>query len=254
MAARHESNANNRVGFLQAMEKVRAIAQPEWPPLLLVRQLRAESHAEVRAGNLDQALALFRRIVPTVAGAGDWTTEVRVRNNFADLLWQTGAVDAAADELEHLAEQIRTKPAMPGDMAIVMSNLVGIFAEQGHLDVAVRAAREGWPFMRRSKQPFLEEMVYLFWRCGQLQPAALLLGNSDAEHARSGHERQPNERRLMAAARPALAAALGESGFASLLESGATMQEGELYTLISDAIDALGLGTSPSPSGSAGAA
>ena len=96
----------------------------------------------------------------------------------------------------------------------------------------MHTAREAWPFMRRSKRLFLDETVYLFWRSGLPKPAALLLGASDAEVARYGAPRQPNEQRLIAAARPALAIALGGTEFAACLAAGASMREVEIHALI----------------------
>jgi hypothetical protein len=46
--------------------------------------------------------------------------------------------------------------------------------------------------MRRSKQLFLDDIAYVFWRSGQPIPAALLIGASDADLARNGTTRRSN--------------------------------------------------------------
>ena len=137
-----------------------------------------------------------------------------------------------------IARLVRARATTARDTAIVMSNMVGIFAEMGQLEEAMDAAREAWPFMRRSKKLFLDQTVYLFWRSGLPKPAARLLGASDAEVARYGAPRQPNEQRLMAAARPALATALGDTEFAACLGSGRSMREGEIHALIAETLAA----------------
>ena len=183
---------------------------------------------------MDQAMALRREIIDVAAMAGEWTSEVRARIILADMLWQTKPIEVAAAHIQDLARMVRARPTTAGETAIVMANMVGIFAEMGQVEEAMHAAREAWPFMRRSKQLFLEETVYLFWRSGLLKPAALLLGASDAEVARHGAPRQPNEQRLMTAARPALAITLGATEFTACLAAGASMREGEIHALIAE--------------------
>jgi hypothetical protein len=78
----------------------------------------------------------------------------------------------------------------------------------GRIDEASAFAREAMPVMRRARSIYIEEWVHLFWRRGQLETAALLLGTRDAKRARSGTPHQENERRLIAEARAALAADL----------------------------------------------
>ena len=61
--------------------------------------------------------------------------------------------------------------------------------------------------MRRAQTYFVEEWAYLFWRRGQVETAARLLGASDAQRPGAAEPLQPNERRLIAEARAALAGA-----------------------------------------------
>jgi hypothetical protein len=90
--------------------------------------------------------------------------------------------------------------------------------------------------MRHAREPFVEEWVYLFWRRGQFDTAARLLGASDAEWARVATPLQENERRLLAEARPGLEALLPPEAFASGLAAGAALDMAGLFALIAEAL------------------
>ena len=90
--------------------------------------------------------------------------------------------------------------------------------------------------MHRAHAPYLEEWVYLFWRRGQIDTAALLLGALDAVQLRTAVPLQVNEVRLMAEARPALEALLRPEALSGSLAAGAALGEAELFALISEAL------------------
>ena len=121
-------------------------------------------------------------------------------------------------------------------MDIVFANLIGILSELSRIDQASAAARDALPIMRRTRTYYVETWVYFFWRRGHVDTAALLLGASDAEEARRGAPLQPNERRLIAAARAGLEAALSPSKFASTLAAAAALGAGALPLLIAEAL------------------
>jgi len=113
---------------------------------------------------------------------------------------------------------------------------MGILSERGEIDEASAAAREALRMVVRTRAYFLEEWVHLFWRRGQLETAALLLGASDAMHAKDEQPRQSNEDRLLAAARAGLAASLPDATLQRLAAAGAALGERDMVAAISEAI------------------
>jgi hypothetical protein len=106
----------------------------------------------------------------------------------------------------------------------------------GRLAEALAAAREASPWMRRSRSIYIEEWVYLYWRLGQPDTAALLLGAAEARQARSGTPPQENERRLVAESRAALRAAMEPAAFAGALAAGAALAEDKQLAFIGEAL------------------
>ena len=116
--------------------------------------------------------------------------EFMARHNLMDLLWQTGRLDEAVAGTEQLVAEVRVRPAAYIDMAILYANRVGMLSEIGRIDEASKVANEALSPMRRAEVYFIEEWVYLFWRRGQIDIAALLLGASD-ERRRPARTGQP---------------------------------------------------------------
>ena len=100
----------------------------------------------------------------------------------------------------------------------------------------MRAARDVLPFMQRARTYFVEEWAYLFWRRGQREAAARLIGASDAQCLKDDVPRQPNEERLIAQARADLEAVMGAEAFAGSLAAGARLREAELFALIAETL------------------
>jgi tetratricopeptide (TPR) repeat protein len=219
-----------------ALDEARGLIRPDWPVELHHRLLLREASIARGAGRFGEALARIHDAVRVGASSGDWRLEAMARNNLADLLWELGPIDEAARVACKLAGEFRTKPAADGDMAVLFANLIGIQSEMGRIDEASTAAREAIPIMRRARYSYIEEWLYLFWRRGQLDTAAVLLGASDAERLRYGTPHQENERRLIAQARAALEARMDSDALASLLTKGAALQEGEWLPLVSHAL------------------
>jgi predicted ATPase/DNA-binding winged helix-turn-helix (wHTH) protein len=219
-----------------AHEEARSLIRPDWPLEFHYRLLLRDTSIARSAGRLDEALARGREVVDVGASSGDWRLEAIARNNLVDLLWEVGALEEARRMASELAEAFRTKPAPVSDMAILLVNLLGILSEMGRLDDALAVAREALPVMRRGRYSYVEEWLYLFWRRGQFEAAAVLLGASDAERLRYGTPHQENERRLVAAARAGLESRGDADAFASRLARGAALREGELLPLIAEAL------------------
>jgi hypothetical protein len=90
--------------------------------------------------------------------------------------------------------------------------------------------------MRRTNRYFLEEWAYLFSRRGDAETAALLLGALDASFRETGTPLQPNEQRLVASVRAALAGAMPPDVLATHLAAGAALGEESLPKLLSEAL------------------
>ena len=110
----------------------------------------------------------------------------------------------------------------------LMSSVVGILSEAGRIDEASAIGLEAVPLMRRARMTYLDRWPYLFWRRGQAEVAALLLGAFDARRARTGDRLYPNEKRLTTQAGTGLATVLDPTALARALAAGALLSEGEV--------------------------
>jgi predicted ATPase/DNA-binding winged helix-turn-helix (wHTH) protein len=219
-----------------ALDEARGLLRPDWPVELHYRLLLRDASLARGAGRFDEALARSRDAVRVGAAAGDWRLEAIARNNLADLLWEMGPIEEAARVACELAAAFRARPAANSDMAVLFANLIGILSETGRIDEATAAAHEAIPILRRARYTYTEEWLYLFWRRGQFDTAAVLLGASDAERLRYGTPHQANERRIIAQARADLEARMDAGVHATCLARGAALQEAQWLPLIAEAL------------------
>jgi predicted ATPase/DNA-binding winged helix-turn-helix (wHTH) protein len=222
---------------LAAQEEARTLLRPDWPDELRIFLLRQDAANAMKAGNRDEAVGLFRDAVRISTSTGDWRLEVIARNNLVDALWAVGSLDEAGRGAVALASELRARPSAHADMDVLFANLIGIHSELGDIDAASTVAREALPLMQRTRRIFIEEWVYLFWRRRQLDTAARLLGAFDARSARTQDSPQPNEERLIAMARAGLEAQLPDNAFANHLVAGAAFDDGEIFRIISEALE-----------------
>jgi hypothetical protein len=220
-----------------ALNEARGLIQPNWPLELQHRLLLREASLARDAGRFGEALARIDDAVRIGASSGEWPLEVMARNKRVDVLWEMGPIDEAAHEACKLAREFLTRPATDSEMALLFANLIGIHSEMGCIDQATAAAREAIPLMSRARYSYIEEWLYLFWRRGQLNIAAVLLGASDAERLRYGTPHRANERRLIAQARAALEAQIDSHELVSLLAKGDALKEGDWLPLVSHALE-----------------
>ncbi len=219
-----------------ALDEGRKLLRPDWPAEFRIFLLRQDASNARDEGRRDEAIGLYREVVRTSIATGDWRLEVIARNNLVDALWDVGLIDEAAREVIALDTELRARPAAYSDMDIVVANAMGIQSEMGHIDAASALALKLLPLIQRTRRHFVEEWVYLFWRRGQNDLAALLLGASDARNVQAGEPPQSNERRLIAAARAALESQSPAGTYASRLAAGAALSDGEIVALISEGL------------------
>lgn len=221
-----------RAAFAQA----RSLIRPDWPAEFHIHLLRRESALLRRAGMLGEALAIQREEVRLSTGTCDWRLEVIARDNLVDLLWQVGPLEEAAREALRLAEDLRRRPSTLADTDVLFANLMGILSEMGRVAEASDAAREALSVMQRSRNYYLEEWAYMFWRRGQYDTAALLLGAVEAEAKQPGSPVQPNEQRLITEMRAALERSMPADEMATQVAAGSALREDQLPGLLAEAL------------------
>jgi hypothetical protein len=133
-------------------------------------------------------------------------------------------------------QYLRLRPSTASDTDVLKANLVGILCEMDRVAEAPDAGREALPVMRRSRNYFLEEWMYLFWRRGQSDVAAQLLGAVETLSSATGLPPQPNEKRLVARVRAALERELTSEVFTAHLAAGATVGLEKVHQLLSESL------------------
>ena len=236
LVARHRWALKDLAGAQAVIEETRARLQPDWPAEFHIMHLRVNGYIAQGMGRSSEAVTLHQKCVAVSAAAGDWRLEVIARSNSADLLWQLGRLEEAAEEATRVVEEVRKRPPADADAANLFANFIGIMSEMDRIDEATAVAREALEYMRRAGEYFVEEWAYLFWRRGRLEDAAQLVGHSDAAQARSGVALQQNEARLMQQVRAALQAQLAPDVLAHHLAAGAALGRQQLYQRIASAL------------------
>jgi predicted ATPase len=233
------SNAQGRVAVARAaLEEARTLIRPDWPVEFRILLLRQDATIALDAGRFDDAQRLYQEGVRISTAAGDWRLEVIARTNLINFYWKLGPIERAADEARILDNELRKRPAAANDMATSFANVLGILSEMGRTDEAFAAAREALPIMHRARTLYVESWAYLFWRRGQLDVAARLLGASDTVVTRTGVPLQVNEDRLIAEARAGLQTALPRDDLERYLAEGAGLGEEETFALIASGLEA----------------
>jgi tetratricopeptide (TPR) repeat protein len=234
--SRHRSAQHDGAAAQAALDQARGLIRPDWPAEFRILLLRGDASLARNAGRFAEALARHRESLRISIATGDWRLEVIGSSNLVDLLWQIGPIEEAAQMACKIARELHARPAADSDMSVLLANAIGVLSEMGRVDEASSAAREALPIMRRAQAYYLEQWVHLFWRRGQGETAARLLGACDVRTARAAEPPQVNERRLIAEARAAVQAQLPPEVFAGCLAAGAALAEGELLALITESL------------------
>ena len=191
--AKHRTSLGESEAARRATEEARALERPQWPAMLRTHLLRLDGHMVREAGAFEDAVVIFRETVRLSALTEDWQLEVIARANLADLLWQVGPLEEAAEVARALADELRARPSTEFDEAWVLSSLIGILCELGHIEEASAAGRGALPLMRRCKTFYLDQWAYLFWCRGQIEVSKALLGAAENEYLQqaTGEGREP---------------------------------------------------------------
>ena len=225
----------DQVSAQTALAEARSLIQPDWPAEFHMHLLRRESSTARAAGKPVEALALQRQEVQLSMATGDWRLQVIARNNLVDLLWEVGPIEEAAREARQLAQELRARP-VPASADVLFANLMGILSEMGLVAEASDAAREALSIMRRTQNYYLDEWIYLFWRRGQSDLAARLLGALDASSRKTGLPTSAQRAPSDSWARAALEKELPPDALARHLAAGAELIQEKLPELLSESL------------------
>jgi predicted ATPase/DNA-binding winged helix-turn-helix (wHTH) protein len=237
--AAHRLAQNDLDAAQRAADAARSLMRPHWPAMLRARSLRIDGKLARSDGRLSEALALHRDDVRVSASSGDWLLEVMARGVLVDLLWQTGPIEEAAGEANHMVAELRRKPVNAWDMVVWFATLVGILSDARRIDEASRVALETLPLLRRAKNCDFEVWIrfsHLLSRRGQVEAAALLLSAAEAMRSRAGVPLAANEQRLVADIDAALAATLSADARAAHRGAGAALGDDQVMALLAEAL------------------
>jgi hypothetical protein len=162
----------------------------------------------------------------------DWGAELWYRLWRVDLLWQAGSLVEAATEVIRIVEQLELQPLRRQSTHIAHNNLIGILSEAGRWQEASGFLIRFLPTMRSLKIYGWDALAHLFWRRGQFEIAAQLLGAAEAKSAEGLSGREGNEIRLVGEVRTALRSRLGAVRFEALLAAGAEAPDEALHNLM----------------------
>jgi hypothetical protein len=225
-------------GAQVAAEEARALLAPDWPAEFRLLLLRLDAQFARMARRHETALALHDEEVRVAEATGDWRLEVIARSNRGDIFWLMGRLDEGVREMKTLMEAVRARPSADTDMMSAYSNALGLLIEMDRIEEASKLAREALPPMRRCGEYILEVWTHLFWRRGQLDIAARLLGAYDAKRLQA-YPSQLNEQRLVDRARAGLESEISGDAFAGHFAAGAALGKTELLALIEDGLTSI---------------
>ena len=221
-----------------ALDELRGLTRPDWPPALRLRSTIAECLVAYHQGDLPRVEALLRVWLVLADQTGSKLEAYSVRMNLADFALANGNASEAVRlgrELER--DQIDSRDIRSlGNLRV---NLTAALLAWDDLAAARETARIGWPSAAQlALQPqWADALTLLAALEGRLPTSARLRGHGDAAYAAKAEQRETNELRSVARAEALARAALGDAGFEALRREGAQLsheQAGALAFACSD--------------------
>jgi hypothetical protein len=220
----------------EKLESLRPLTRGTLSALLRARFIHFDSCTARLEGDLPRALSLSGDLIDMLGALDDWGAELGFRLWRIDLLWQVGSLEEAATEVIRVVEQLELRPLRRQWTMVALGNLIGILSEAGRWQEASGFLVRFLPTMRNLKRYCWDALAHLFWRRGQIEIAAQLLGLAEARAARGLSYREANEHRLVTQVLPALQSALGTVRFEALLAAGAESSVEALHDLMARAL------------------
>lgn len=219
-----------------ALAELEALHDPEWPPASRTVLLTARGYLAYFTGQVEEALTAYEALLKLVTKSGDpWAQ----RSALIFLEQAMQALGRFKEAVRLGRELIAQQRALPFRSSLTMpwANLCQALTEIGELDDALQAGCEALNEGLHDDQLWLtlDVFAYLAGKRGRLGDAALAFGCADAEFARRGAVRQPNEQRAHDVTLAALREAMPAYFVSALLTEGAALSVEEAARLALDA-------------------
>jgi predicted ATPase/DNA-binding winged helix-turn-helix (wHTH) protein len=208
-----------------AIARALEVEDPQWPPIVLVNRMQAESALYTMSGALERYLEAERRAARLYAAAGKPGSELVALSNVADAQLALGDARSALATVREVIERRRALGLQP--TAAAAHVLLAALIELAELAPARRAAAQAVPLARGSGTlgELLDHLALLLAHEGRLHDAARVAGRADRSLAERGFPRQPAEARSRERVSALLEQALPGDELRALLEDGAAMSE-----------------------------
>ena len=219
-----------------ALDEMRGLEDPAWPPQRLLIGTEAEFFSARRLGQPDAALRLARKHLPLQRAAGESASASLA--NLIDAELSAGEVQAAVRTGTALVAQLQ---GTRGELALAYARL-NLTAALLALDEAGQArahAEAGWPRAPRfDLQPYWAVYLALLAALeGRPRDAARLAGYADAGYARREDQRESNEAQAFERATTLARGVLGQVEFDLLNTEGATLRDEDVERVALGTVD-----------------
>jgi predicted ATPase/DNA-binding winged helix-turn-helix (wHTH) protein len=198
--------------------------QVDVPDALRPRLWTSRAHLHVALGDHEAAWRLKRAVLEAAERAGDPRGAMVAKTNLVDIELACGRVQDAVRHGRELVAELRRMPHL-ARFGSGFINLAAALTVAGELDEALMVAREGLASIRREGglQVVLDHIGRLAFERGHPAEAARAIGHSRAWAAKSGDEREVNERRSYEATLKGLHEAMAPDELERLLDEGGTL-------------------------------
>jgi tetratricopeptide (TPR) repeat protein len=178
-------------------------------------------------GDAVAARACYERAIVLHREAGADRAVMVSIGSLADVAWAQGDLQGSAAALRQNIELLRRVNPRSGSLGLCLCRLSGVLTEQGELDEALAAAREGLPWRREAGFAWgaMDHFALRVALAGNIASAARLAGYADAAFARRQLPRLPNEARAHARVRQLLIEGLSAEELEGLRAQGAALGE-----------------------------